>query len=57
MRAGREALRLKQMELDIATEAAAERWRAAEREAEELVQERQKRKRVEEDMEVCPGVP
>lgn len=50
--AGREALRLKQLELDAAQEAAAERKRAAEQEAEELVQERQKRQHAEEDMKV-----
>ena len=53
--AGREALRLKQLELDSAAEAAAERRRAAEQEAEELAQERQKRQRTEEDMKVKPS--
>ncbi len=52
--AGREALSLKQLELDSAQEAAAERRRAAEQEAEELAQERQKRQCAEEDMKVNP---
>ena len=51
-KAARDALRLKQMELDAAQDAAAERRRAAEQEAEELVNERQKRQRAEEDMKV-----
>ena len=49
-KAARDALRLKQMELDAAQEAAAERRKAAEREADELANERQKRQRAEEDM-------
>ena len=51
-KAARDALRLKQMELDAAQEAAVERRRVAEQEAEELVNERQKRQRAEEDMKV-----
>lgn len=53
--AGREALRLKQLELDSAQEAAAVRRCAAEQEAEALAQERQKRQRAEEDMKVKPS--
>ena len=53
--AGREALRLKQLELESAQEAAAARRRAAEQEAEALAQERQKRQRAEEDMQVDPS--
>ena len=52
MLSSRDALQLKQMELNSAQQAAAERTRAAEQEAEELAQERQKRQRAEEDMKV-----
>lgn len=52
VRAGWEALRVKQMELEAAQEAAAERRRSAEAEAEELAHERQKRQRAEDDMKV-----
>ena len=52
-KAARDVLRLKQMELDAAQDAAAERRKAAEQEAEELVNERQKRQRAEEDMKAC----